>query len=111
MVDYFGRRGYFGGSLVMGEQGPTLHPELPEVAAYAAQQGLHVRIYPHQPARGWRIPAFAGAMARAGLKLVHVSRAILVRPRSRPACAGSQGTLALGLRGDLIRGPLVDSGH
>jgi MoaA/NifB/PqqE/SkfB family radical SAM enzyme len=42
LVDDFVRRGYFGVILTGGE--PTLHPELPEVAAYAAQQGLHVRM-------------------------------------------------------------------
>ncbi len=89
LVDDFVRRGYFGVILTGGE--PTLHPELPEVAAYAAQQGLHVRMITN----GSRLadPAFAGAMARAGLKLVHVS-VYSVRPEVEARLRGSEGTLA-----------------
>ena len=89
LVDDFVRRGYFGVILTGGE--PTLHPELPEVAAYAAQQGLHVRMITN----GSRLadPAFAGAMASAGLKLVHVS-VYSVRPEVEARLRGSEGTLA-----------------
>jgi MoaA/NifB/PqqE/SkfB family radical SAM enzyme len=37
LVDDFVRRGYFGVILTGGE--PTLHPELPAIARYAAQRG------------------------------------------------------------------------
>ena len=59
LVDDFVRRGYFGVILTGGE--PTLHPELPEIAGYAAAQGLHVRMITN----GSRLadPAFARAMA------------------------------------------------
>jgi hypothetical protein len=39
LVDDLVARGYFGVILTGGE--PTLHPELPRIAAYAAGQGLH----------------------------------------------------------------------
>ena len=89
LVDDFVRRGYFGVILTGGE--PTLHPELPEIAAYAAQQGLHVRMITN----GTRLadPAFAGAMVSAGLKLVHVS-VYSVRPEVEARLRGSEGTLA-----------------
>jgi MoaA/NifB/PqqE/SkfB family radical SAM enzyme len=89
LVDDFVRRGYFGVILTGGE--PTLHPELPEIAAYAAQQGLHVRMITN----GTRLadPAFAGAMASAGLKLVHVS-VYSVRPEVEARLRGGEGTLA-----------------
>lgn len=89
LVDDFVRRGYFGVILTGGE--PTLHPELPEIAAYAAQQGLHVRMITN----GSRLadPAFARAMASAGLKLVHVS-VYSVRPEVEARLRGSEGTLA-----------------
>lgn len=69
LVDDFVRRGYFGVILTGGE--PTLHPDLPRITAYAAEQGLHVRMITN----GWRLadPAFARAMGQAGLRLVHVS--------------------------------------
>jgi MoaA/NifB/PqqE/SkfB family radical SAM enzyme len=89
LVDDFVKRGYFGVILTGGE--PTLHPELPEIAAYAAQQGLHVRMITN----GSRLadPAFARAMASAGLKLVHVS-VYSVRPEVEARLRGSEGTLA-----------------
>ena len=89
LVDDFVRRGYFGVILTGGE--PTLHPELPEIAGYAAQQGLHVRMITN----GSRLadPAFARAMASAGLKLVHVS-VYSVRPEIEARLRGSEGTLA-----------------
>ena len=89
LVDDFVRRGYFGVILTGGE--PTLHPELPEIAGYAAQQGLHVRMITN----GSRLadPVFARAMASAGLKLVHVS-VYSVRPEIEARLRGSEGTLA-----------------
>jgi len=89
LVDDFVKRGYFGVILTGGE--PTLHPELPEIAAYAAQQGLHVRMITN----GSRLadPAFARAMASAGLKLVHVS-VYSVRPEIEARLRGHEGTLA-----------------
>ncbi len=88
LVDDFVRRGYFGVILTGGE--PTLHPELPEIAAYAARQGLHVRMITN----GSRLadPAFARAMAAAGLQIVHVS-VYSVRPEVEARLRGSEGTL------------------
>lgn len=69
LVDDFVARGYFGVILTGGE--PTLHPELPDIAAYASAKGLHVRVITN----GHRLadPAFARALADAGVALVHVS--------------------------------------
>ncbi len=69
LVDDFVRRGYFGVILTGGE--PTLHPELPDIARYATDQGLHVRMITN----GWRLAdrKFAKALGEAGLRLVHVS--------------------------------------
>lgn len=69
LVDDFIERDYFGVILTGGE--PTLHPELPRIARYASEQGLHVRMITN----GSRLsdPNFAKAMAEAGLELVHVS--------------------------------------
>src|SRR5262245_4517221 len=69
LVDDLVDRGYFSVILTGGE--PTLHPDLPEIAAYARQRGLHVRMITN----GWRLsePDFAKTMADAGLQLVHVS--------------------------------------
>ncbi len=88
LVDDFVRRGYFGVILTGGE--PTLHPELPEIAAYAARQGLHVRMITN----GSRLadPAFARAMAAAGLQIVHVS-VYSVRPEVEARLRGCEGTL------------------
>ena len=88
LVDDFVRRGYYGVILTGGE--PTLHPELPEIAGYAAAQGLHVRMI----SNGSRLadPAFARALAEAGLKLVHVS-VYSVRPEVEARLRGSEATL------------------
>ena len=88
LVDDFVRRGYFGVILTGGE--PTLHPELPEIAGYAAAQGLHVRMITN----GSRLadPEFARALAEAGLKLVHVS-VYSVRPEVEARLRGHAGTL------------------
>jgi len=69
LVDDFVSRGYFGVILTGGE--PTLHDELPRIAGYARDQGLHVRMITN----GWRMsdPRFAKEMADAGLQHMHVS--------------------------------------
>jgi MoaA/NifB/PqqE/SkfB family radical SAM enzyme len=69
LVDDFVERGYFGVILTGGE--PTLHPELPEICAYAREQGLNVRMITN----GHRLaePRFAQAMADAGLQSAHIS--------------------------------------
>jgi len=69
LVDDFVERGYFGIILTGGE--PTLHPELPEITAYARDRGLHVRMITN----GWRLAEedFARRLAEAGLQHVHVS--------------------------------------
>ncbi|MCA9656974.1 MAG: radical SAM protein [Myxococcales bacterium] len=69
LVDDLVDRGYFGVVMTGGE--PTLHPELPEIVAYASERGLHVRMITN----GWRLAdrRFADELARAGLRLVHVS--------------------------------------
>jgi sulfatase maturation enzyme AslB (radical SAM superfamily) len=88
LVDDFVRRGYFGVILTGGE--PTLHPELPQIARYARDQGLHVRMITN----GWRLsdPAFAREMAQAGLALVHVS-VYSVRPAVEARLRGLPDTL------------------
>lgn len=88
LVDDLVRRGYFGVVLTGGE--PTLHPELPRVAAYARERGLHVRMITN----GWRLAEedFARAMAEAGLSIVHVS-IYSVRPEVEEHLRGIGGTL------------------
>ncbi len=88
LVDDFVRRGYFGVILTGGE--PTLHPELPRIAAYAREQGLHVRMITN----GHRLAdeKFAEEMAEAGLQLVHVS-VYSVRPEVEERLRGIGGTL------------------
>jgi hypothetical protein len=88
LVDDFVARKYFGVILTGGE--PSLHPELPRIARYAADQGLHVRMITN----GGRLadPAFAREMADAGLKLVHVS-VYSVRPEIEARLRGVSGTL------------------
>jgi MoaA/NifB/PqqE/SkfB family radical SAM enzyme len=92
LVDDFVARGYFGVILTGGE--PTLHPELPDIAAYAASKGLHVRVITN----GHRLadPAFARELARAGVALVHVS-IYSVRPEVEAQLRGAEGTLARAL--------------
>jgi MoaA/NifB/PqqE/SkfB family radical SAM enzyme len=69
LVDDFVERDYFGIILTGGE--PTLHPELPRIARYARDKGLHVRMITN----GHKLadPEFAQALAKGGLQLVHVS--------------------------------------
>jgi hypothetical protein len=88
LVDDFVDRGYFGVILTGGE--PTLHPELPKIAEYASERGLHVRMITN----GSRLadPQFARDMANAGLKLVHVS-VYSNRPEVEAALRGTEGTL------------------
>ncbi len=90
LVDDLTERGYFGVVLTGGE--PTLHPRLPEIARYAKQRGLHVRMITN----GHRLaqPAFARAMADAGLDLVHVS-IYSTRPDVEARLRGVEGTLDL----------------
>lgn len=88
LVDDFVRRQYFGVILTGGE--PTLHPELPRIAAYASAQGLHVRMITN----GTRLadPEFARAVAEAGVKIVHVS-VYSVRPEVEEVLRGTPDTL------------------
>lgn len=88
LVDDLVRRDYYGVVLTGGE--PTLHPELPGVIRYAKERGLHVRMITN----GHRLaePAFADAVAAAGLDLVHVS-VYSVRPDVEASLRGSEGTL------------------
>ena len=88
LVDDFVERGYFGVILTGGE--PSLHPELPRIARYARDRGLHVRMITN----GWRLAddAFAKEMADAGLSLVHVS-VYSVRPDVEERLRGTPGTL------------------
>lgn len=88
LVDDLVRRGYFGVILTGGE--PTLHPELPAIAAYASARGLDVRVITN----GTRLadPAFARALADAGVRRVHVS-IYSVRPDIEERLRGAPGTL------------------
>jgi MoaA/NifB/PqqE/SkfB family radical SAM enzyme len=88
LVDDLVARGYFGAILTGGE--PTLHPELPRIAGYARERGLHVRMITN----GWRLadPDFAREMAEAGLQLVHVS-IYSVRADVEARLRGLPGTL------------------
>ena len=88
LVDDFVRRGYFGVILTGGE--PTLHPQLPDICAYAREQGLHVRMITN----GHRLadPDFAKSMAGAGLQLAHIS-VYSVRPEIEEKLRGTAGTL------------------
>jgi MoaA/NifB/PqqE/SkfB family radical SAM enzyme len=88
LVDDLVRRGYFGVVLTGGE--PTLHPELPRIARYARDAGLHVRMITN----GWRLADtdFAAELAAAGLSLVHVS-IYSVRPDVEEQIRGVPGTL------------------
>lgn len=88
LVDDLVERSYFGVVLTGGE--PTLHPELPRIAAYARAQGLHVRMITN----GHRLaePEFAREMAEAGLELVHVS-IYSVRPEIEEHIRGVKGSL------------------
>jgi len=88
LVDDFVARDYFGVILTGGE--PTLHPDLPAIARYARDQGLHVRMITN----GHRLAerSFAEAMADAGLQLVHVS-IYSVDPAIEAELRGTEGTL------------------
>ena len=92
LVDDFVRRGYFGVILTGGE--PTLHPDLPAIARYATDAGLHVRIITN----GTRLadPAYARALAAAGVRLAHVS-IYSVRPEVEARLRGHAGTLTTAL--------------
>jgi MoaA/NifB/PqqE/SkfB family radical SAM enzyme len=88
LVDDFVARGYFGIILTGGE--PTLHPELPRIAAYANERGLHVRLITN----GSRLsqPDFAQALGEAGVRLVHVS-IYSTRPDVEAKLRGTEDTL------------------
>ena len=88
LVDDLVGRGYYGVILTGGE--PSLHPELPRIARYASDQGLHVRMITN----GWRLadPEFAREMAGAGLRLAHVS-IYSVRPEIEARLRGLPNTL------------------
>ncbi len=88
LVDDFVERDYFGIILTGGE--PTLHPELPDIARYARQQGLHVRMITN----GHKLAdeRFAEALAEAGLQHAHVS-IYSVRPEVEERLRGIPGTL------------------
>lgn len=88
LVDDFVARDYFGVILTGGE--PTLHPDLPQIARYAADQGLHVRMITN----GHRLAdrEFARALGEAGLRLVHIS-IYSVRPEVEAKLRGVEGTL------------------
>src|SRR4051812_18864016 len=88
LVDDLVKRGYFGVILTGGE--PSLHPDLPQIARYASDQGLHVRMITN----GWRLSdeSFAREMAEAGLKLVHVS-VYSIDPEVEEKLRGVAGTL------------------
>ncbi len=88
LVDDFVGRGYFGVILTGGE--PTLHPELPRIAGYAREKGLHVRMITN----GHRLAdaGFARDLAEAGLQLVHVS-IYSVKPEIEERLRGAKGTL------------------
>jgi len=88
LVDDLVERGYYGVVMTGGE--PTLHPELPEIIAYASGRGLHVRMITN----GWRLAdrSFAAQLGRAGLRLVHVS-IYSVRAEIEAQLRGVEGTL------------------
>lgn len=88
LVDDLVARKYFGVILTGGE--PSLHPELPRIARYATDQGLHVRMITN----GWRMAdeGFAKEMAEAGLKIVHVS-VYSTRPAVEERLRGTAATL------------------
>jgi MoaA/NifB/PqqE/SkfB family radical SAM enzyme len=88
LVDDFVARGYFGIILTGGE--PTLHEELPKIARYARDSGLHVRMITN----GWRLSDedFARRLADAGLQHVHIS-VYSVRPEVEAVLRGIPNTL------------------
>jgi MoaA/NifB/PqqE/SkfB family radical SAM enzyme len=88
LVDDLVARGYFGVVLTGGE--PSLHPELPRIARYARERGLHVRMITN----GWRLAEedFARELAEAGLSIVHVS-IYSVRPEIEQLLRGVPSTL------------------
>lgn len=93
LVDDLVARGYFGVILTGGE--PTLHPELPAIAAYASGRGLDVRVITN----GTRLadPGYARALADAGVRRVHVS-IYSIRPDVEARLRGASGTLARALQ-------------
>ncbi len=90
LVDDLVARGYFGVVLTGGE--PTLHRDLPAIARYAKQRGLHVRMITNGHRLGQ--PGLASELADAGVDLVHVS-IYSVRPEVEARLRGTEGTLPL----------------
>ncbi len=89
-VDDFVRRGYFGVILTGGE--PTLSDVLPEIARYATQRGLHVRMITN----GQRIgssPEYAEKLFEAGVRHVHVS-IHSVRPEIENFLTGTEASFS-----------------
>ncbi|HEY8380096.1 MAG TPA: radical SAM protein [Nannocystis sp.] len=88
LVDDLVARGYFGVILTGGE--PTLHPDLPAIAAYASERGLDVRVITN----GTRLADrdFARALAAAGVRRVHVSIYSVI-PEVEARLRGAAGTL------------------
>ncbi|MFW5878768.1 MAG: radical SAM protein [Myxococcota bacterium] len=87
-IDGLKHRGYYGVILTGGE--PTLHPDLPRIAAYARDAGLHVRLITN----GWNMAEgeLVEELARAGVQLVHVS-VYSVRPTIEARLRGVRGSL------------------
>ena len=75
LVDDFVERGYFGVILTGGE--PTLHEELPVIARYARDQGLHVRMITN----GHKLadPRFAEELAEAVGSALEQSRGAILQ--------------------------------
>jgi MoaA/NifB/PqqE/SkfB family radical SAM enzyme len=92
LVDDLVRRSYFGVVLTGGE--PTLHKDLPAIARYAKERGLHVRMITNGHRLGQ--PGLAEELADAGVDLVHVS-IYSVRPDVEARLRGTGGTLELAL--------------
>ena len=93
LVDDFVARDYYGVILTGGE--PTLHPELPTIARYARDQGLHVRMITNGHKLSDR--SFAKALAEAGLQHVHVS-IYSIRPEVEESLRGIPNTLSRALQ-------------
>jgi MoaA/NifB/PqqE/SkfB family radical SAM enzyme len=92
-VDDFVERGYFGVILTGGE--PSLSPIVPEVARYATDRGLHVRMITNgsQLAK----PGLAERYRDAGLRCFHVS-IHSARPDIEDFLTGVKGSFELAMR-------------
>jgi MoaA/NifB/PqqE/SkfB family radical SAM enzyme len=92
-IDDFVERGYFGVILTGGE--PSLSPIVPEVARYASDRGLHVRMITNgsQLAK----PGLAERYREAGLSCFHVS-IHSARPELEDFLTGVKGSFDLAMR-------------